>query len=105
MLMREMYPQQEESKLAVFSIKRILLRHQGRVRKVEPETSGRRLQAVPTAWVCGIVLPRRKGSGMLAQYLWGLGRSHNISKAQSWDIAVVQSSGGITLRENQSDVL
>jgi hypothetical protein len=96
MLMREKYPQQGESKLAVCSIKRILLRRQGRVRKVEPEMRRRRLQAIPISWVCGTALPRRKGSGMLAQYLWGLGRSHIISKALSWNIAEVQSSGGIT---------
>jgi len=85
-----------ECKLPVCSIKRILLRRQGKTRKAEPEMSGRRPQTVLRYWKCGTVLPRRKGNGMVAQYLGELGRSHIIFKALSWNIAEVQSSGGIT---------
>ena len=97
MLKRYVNHRKGESKLAVRSIKRILLRRKsGKNGKAEPEYIWRRQQAVLRAWRCGTVLPRRRGDGMSAQYPQELGRSHTISEARSWNIAGVQSSGGIT---------
>ena len=64
--------------------------------KAEPEIRGRRLQASPRYWICGDVLLRRKGSGMPIQYLQELGRPHNVSLIESWNIAKIGSSGRIT---------
>jgi len=64
--------------------------------KVEPQFTGRRLQTSPRYWTCGDALLRRKGSGMSIQYLQELGRPHIVSGIESWNIAVIRSSLGIT---------
>ena len=64
--------------------------------KVEPELRRRRQQASPSHWICGDVLLRRMGSGMSTQYLQELGRPHIVSGIESWNIAVIRSSLGIT---------
>jgi hypothetical protein len=64
--------------------------------KVEPELSGRRPQTSPSYWICSDALLRRMGSGMLTQYLQELGRPHIVSEIESWNIAVMWSSQGIT---------
>ena len=86
-------------KLAVRSIKRTLLRRNRPDNgEAESDNCRRRQQAVSRTWKCDTVLLRRKGDGMSTQYLQELGRSHIVSKAESWNIAEVQSSGGITHR-------
>jgi hypothetical protein len=62
----------------------------------EPELSGRRLQASPRHWTCGEAILRRKGNGMPTQYLQELGRPHIVSEIESWNIAKIRSSLGIT---------
>ena len=69
-----------ESKSAVRSIKRTLLRRKPRNRKAEPEYAWRRQQAARRAWNCSVVLPRRMDDGMLVQYLQELGRPCSILK-------------------------
>ena len=64
--------------------------------KVEPHDTGRRLQKSPRCWICGDFLLRRMGSGMPTQYLQELGRPHIVSGIESWNIAVIRSSLGIT---------
>lgn len=64
--------------------------------KVELDTAERRLQTSSRHWTCDDVLLRRIGSGMSTQYLQELGRPHIVSEIESWNIAVIRSSQGIT---------